>query len=73
MTGRIVNTIKAAKDIYLNTEEAYERVKVCESCDKYLKMAKICGECKCFIPAKSRLRYANCPINKWVILDGISS
>jgi len=69
MTEKIVNVIKAATNIYLKTHDAYERVKVCESCDKYLKMAKICGECKCFVPAKSRLRYATCPLDKWEILD----
>ena len=65
MTEKIVTTIKAIQDAYLKTDEAYERVKICESCDKYIKLAKICSECKCFVPAKSRLRYATCPLEKW--------
>ena len=73
MTGKIVTTIEAVKNVYLNTKEAYERVKICETCDKYIKMAKICGDCKCFIPAKSRLRYANCPLNKWERFDANTS
>ena len=73
MAGKIVTTFSAVKNVYLKTDEAYERVKICESCDKYLRLAKICGECKCFVPAKSRLRYANCPLNKWKKLDDNTS
>lgn len=63
--GDIVTEVKTITNAFLKTAEAYERIKVCESCDKYLKRAKICGECKCFMPAKSRLRYADCPLGKW--------
>ena len=63
--GDIVTEVKAITDAFLKTAEAYERIKVCEKCDKYLSRAKICGACKCFVPAKSRLRYAKCPEDKW--------
>ena len=45
--------------------DAYERIKICEQCDKYLKAAKICRVCKCFMPAKTRIKQAKCPIGKW--------
>ncbi len=59
---------KRAEEIskfYLNPIDAYERLKVCEDCDKYLKMAKICSACKCFMPLKTRLRQTKCPLEKW--------
>ena len=71
--NKVVTTIKTITNAYLSTKEAYERTKVCESCDKYLKRAKICGVCKCFIPAKSRLRYSDCPEGKWKKLDNDAS
>ena len=71
--GKIVTTVKHITNAYLKTDEAYERVKVCESCDKYLERAKICGVCKCFIPAKTRLRYAKCPEGKWKDLTDATS
>lgn len=69
MTKKLVTVIDKIINAYLKTNEAYARIQVCESCDKYLKRAKICGECKCFVPAKTRLRYATCPLDKWEKLD----
>ena len=62
---RVVGKIEQARQVYLKSIEAYERLQLCESCDKYIKLAKICSECKCFMPVKTRLRFANCPIGKW--------
>jgi len=67
--NNLVTHIEAVKNVYLKSHDSYNRVKICESCDKYIKMAKICGECKCFIPAKSRLRFAACPLDKWEKLE----
>jgi hypothetical protein len=72
--SKLTTTVAAITNAYLKTPEAYARVKVCESCDKYLERAKICAVCKCFIPVKSRLRYAKCPEDKWEKpVDGTSS
>jgi hypothetical protein len=56
---------KLVSKVYLKAVEAHDRIKICESCDKYLKNAKICGVCKCFMPMKTRLRMAKCPLDKW--------
>ena len=51
---------------YMKAAEAYEqRLSVCEKCDKYIGLAKICGVCKCFMPFKVRLKKAQCPEGKW--------
>ena len=42
-----------------------ERIKICQDCDKYNKTWKICKECRCFMPLKTKIRWAACPLNKW--------
>lgn len=49
----------------LSSSEAYERIKICQECEKFLKLPRICGKCKCFIPSKSRWRNSKCPLGKW--------
>ncbi len=47
------------------------RRETCDACDK-LKITlgvKICSECGCSIWAKSMLKDATCPLNKWDIYD----
>jgi hypothetical protein len=46
------------------------RIAVCRTCDKgYFKKEKyvrlFCSECKCFIPAKARVKDEHCPLGKW--------
>jgi hypothetical protein len=42
---------------------AQQRWRICKSCD-HLKLY-ICTQCSCFMPAKTRLSQANCPIGLW--------
>jgi len=46
------------------------RIAVCRECEKgYYKKQGIlrlfCSECKCFIPAKARVKDEQCPLGKW--------
>jgi len=45
------------------------RLKICNSCDYLQKTVKICKDCKCFMPAKTRLKTSSCPQNKWQSVD----
>lgn len=48
------------------TEEISEtRYNICIDCDRFLNLTKQCKECGCFMPAKTKLKYATCPIGKW--------
>ena len=38
-----------------------ERLKICKKCPKYSKFWKTCTICKCFMPLKTKLRWAECP------------
>lgn len=48
---------------YVSKEIANKRMSVCNGCE-FLKL-KFCEKCKCFMPAKTKLADAECPIKKW--------
>jgi hypothetical protein len=41
-----------------------ERMAICEACDKFM-VTKQCSKCGCFMPTKTALAYAACPLEKW--------
>ena len=43
---------------------ALKRIKICRECEHY-KMF-MCTQCGCFMPAKTRLKWAECPKQKWL-------
>lgn len=44
-----------------------DRVRVCQKCDYNYWLGRVlfCGECKCPIPAKARVKENTCPKNLW--------
>jgi len=46
-------------------ELSSERMNICKHCEKYKKTLKQCSECGCFMPLKTRVAHAKCPLNKW--------
>ena len=38
-----------------------ERLKICRKCPHYNKFWKTCKICNCFMPLKTKLRWAECP------------
>jgi hypothetical protein len=47
-----------------------QRITICMSCDRFSKYTRLCKECGCFMPAKTKLRGSFCPIGKWGKEDG---
>lgn len=45
--------------------EYLERVIICKSCDHLLQKLEICKKCGCYMPWKTQLDFAKCPIGKW--------
>lgn len=39
------------------------RVSICKNCDQLARL--FCKQCKCFMPVKTWVANANCPLNKW--------
>lgn len=46
-------------------EVAHQRMTICQGCPKFKPTMKICGSCGCYLPAKTKLKGATCPLNKW--------
>lgn len=51
------------KTKYVTKEIAEKRLSICESCDDYFK--QFCKNCGCYMPIKSKMEIASCPIGKW--------
>lgn len=48
---------------YASKQQAIERLNICNECPS-LKL-KMCEHCGCFMPAKTKLAAASCPLGKW--------
>lgn len=42
-----------------------ERYNVCKNCPFFYNVLKTCKKCGCFMPAKTKLNFAKCPMRKW--------
>jgi len=41
-----------------------ERMDMCNKCEDYTKL-RLCSNCMCFMPYKTKLSFAKCPKGKW--------
>ena len=48
-----------------DTTKSYERLAICNNCEYYKSSSKKCEECGCYMPLKSKLTNAKCPLNFW--------
>ena len=53
------NKTQVTEDVQKN------RLSICESCPRLIKLTKTCRECGCFMVLKTKLTEANCPLKKW--------
>lgn len=51
--------------IYAEEQVVNQRYLVCKSCPEFISMTKQCKKCGCFMPAKTKMQAASCPLNKW--------
>jgi hypothetical protein len=49
---------------YAADEVQERRYSICKECP-HLMLTKQCSKCGCFMPAKTKLKHAVCPIEKW--------
>lgn len=54
----------AEQQLSETTSESERRMAICNQCPK-LNPLKFCNECACFMPLKTKLPFANCPLGKW--------
>jgi hypothetical protein len=57
LAGKLPST--AAPDL------ARERMKICQACPEFRKIAVQCELCGCFLELKTKLLEASCPADKW--------
>jgi hypothetical protein len=46
-------------------EESEKRFNICLECPEIINTTKQCKQCGCFMRAKTKLKNATCPLNKW--------
>lgn len=49
----------------LDKPTSKERYLICKECDSFVNLVKVCKECGCFMPAKTLIDDASCPLGKW--------
>lgn len=62
--------------LFVNAHLRAERLATCRACEHYVQKTKSCGPlvteaftdsplCGCYMPAKTKLKVASCPMDKW--------
>ena len=62
--------------LFVNAHLRAERLATCRNCEHYVPKTKSCGPliseaftdsplCGCYMPAKTKLKVASCPLDKW--------
>tara|TARA_R110000822_G_scaffold225562_2_gene358292 strand:+ start:210 stop:377 length:168 start_codon:yes stop_codon:yes gene_type:complete len=49
----------------VDKDVAFKRLAICNSCPELFKPTWTCKQCGCFMKAKARLDFTECPIGKW--------
>lgn len=69
MTYSLKDVVKDALSLnllMLPADAAKARLDMCEACTSiYNPVSKKCGKCGCYMPVKTKLTKATCPLKKW--------
>lgn len=52
-------------DEYVDDNIARIRMSICKRCPRFHPITNNCLECGCFMPIKTGLLHAECPLQKW--------
>ena len=50
---------------YVSAEAKNDRLSICNNCENYEKVNKMCNICGCFLEIKTGWASEKCPIDKW--------
>ena len=53
------------KTEWAEEELATERFSLCSGCPELINLTKQCKKCGCFMPGKTKIKHAACPLGKW--------
>ncbi len=59
------SALSSGKKIISPTELAQQRLDICEKCPSLDKDLGRCRECGCFVQAKVKMNFEDCPVGKW--------
>ena len=62
-TQRLSSKVK--EEIAVTVELRAERLAICNVCPEFNKSIRQCKQCGCFMDAKTALKPAKCPLEKW--------
>lgn len=48
-----------------DTPTSLKRLEICQTCASFVTPIKMCKECHCFMPWKTKFTDAVCPVGKW--------
>lgn len=51
--------------MYVDNKIAFERLAICNNCEKIIKPIFACKECGCMMKIKARIENSECPLKKW--------
>lgn len=50
---------------FADDETQSTRYSICNDCPEFIKLTSQCKQCGCIMKAKTKLKYAQCPLGKW--------
>lgn len=57
--------ISVTEEIKVSSDVRENRINLCHECEYFIKASSQCKNCGCFMPMKTWLKSAKCPVNKW--------
>jgi len=60
-----VGQISSGKPVFCEPNVIKKRLAICKACPEFIAATSQCRKCGCFMSAKTKLKVASCPINKW--------
>jgi hypothetical protein len=64
ITDNLLGVAKSISEKFKENSKS-TRYPIFKNCEKFNNQLKLCMMCKCFMPLKTLLPHAKCPLNKW--------
>jgi len=72
MITAVTKTAMGSTTEFVPVEIKDKRMQTCRDCEHFQKKTVTCAICHCFLPAKTTLPGAFCPIDKWGTVEAVS-
>ena len=65
LLAKFVESQMEGNQIFAPVKEQKRRYDMCQVCEHFVKHAKRCRKCGCYMKHKVKLEVSECPIHKW--------